>query len=145
MPKYNWSKPTFSVINEKRFDYITQFSEPVRPGLNMIKIHSKRRHEVPGPQAYNITKKWTHLTQSDDPKKGKWLKSARLTMTAEVMQNSKKEKLPAPCAYKPKHTTKIVGTIQTSEPQGLMLLEAKMRGKDTPGHKYKINHKLTES
>ena len=70
MPKYSWSKPKFSEIKEKRFDYITTFNEPVHPDLNLIKIHSKKKHDVPGPQAYDTIKKWTKVATGEDPRKG---------------------------------------------------------------------------
>ena len=45
-------KPVFVYNQEKKLNYISLFEEKTDPSLNMIKIHVKKKHEVPGPQAY---------------------------------------------------------------------------------------------
>ena len=51
IPKYSWRNPKFNCNNEKKLDYVSLFSERVKPDLNLIKIHPRRKTDVtaPGP------------------------------------------------------------------------------------------------
>ena len=126
----HYQRPKLAFNNEKKLNYISLFEEKTDPSLNMIKIHVKKKHEVPGPQAYNRQPKWTYCGSGDDPKKGKWRPGDRLSHTAEIMRDAKRAKTPGPGAYKPTRAQeKISGFSKTNEPMGLMILEAKYRGK----------------
>ena len=140
VPRYSWSKPTFNMDNSKKLDYICLFAEKnVRPDLNLVKIHLKKKDIAPDPSKYAYQKKWSHVGPFDDPKRGKWLKNERVTSTHQVIKDAKRTKTPAPNAYKPRRQDRIIGTIKTEEPTSLMVEAARVKGKETPGHKYKIN------
>ena len=58
------------------------------------------------------------------------------------MKNAKKEKLPAPNAYKIPKRGKIYGPINYEAPQMHWIPSEVWRGKQTPGPSYKIQHGL---
>lgn len=69
----------------------------------------------------------------DDPKKGKWSKTERLTFTAEIIRDCKRARTPGPSTYKPKKAQDTVrGCSKVVEPQSAMIEEARYRGKQTP-------------
>lgn len=49
IPTYSWRQPKYNHNQDKKLNYIQLFEEKTRPSLNLIKIHVKKRHEVPGP------------------------------------------------------------------------------------------------
>ena len=93
-----WSQPHGYTSHEKKLDYISLFGEDSKPDQNFVKIYAKKKHEVPGPQAYKTDPKWIY-----HGRKCKFLPTDRVTDTEEIIQAAKRAKTPGPNHYKAKH------------------------------------------
>ena len=66
VPKFSWSRTKFSESRTKKLDYITLFPEKVNPPPEqLVKIYAKRKHDVPGPEYYDMTKNWSKKSPHD--------------------------------------------------------------------------------
>ena len=75
--------------------------------------------------------------------KGKFLKAPKVTMTAGIMQKSKRK--PGPTSYSMKAPMDIrkgyVKNTKTTEEKYCSFIEdARVASKETPGHKFNIKH-----
>jgi len=104
IPKFSWSRTKFNEIREKKLDYITLFPEKLHVDPSkLIKIYAKKKHDTPGPTEYDMTKSWVKKGgQGYDPNNGKHYHDDRITEVAALIKQVKRERLPAPNAYKPK-------------------------------------------
>jgi len=66
VPTFNWKKPKFTDYREKRLDYILIFAEkPVVEPKNLLKLHPKKKHLVPAPNSYELTRDWAFKSGKD--------------------------------------------------------------------------------
>ena len=108
-----------------------------------MKIYAKKKHEVPGPQAYITTPKWIY--DKVNAKKCKFLPTDRVTSTEMIIKDAKRAKTPGPNAYKAKHSysskeARVIGTIKSNQDQLQMFNDKAAHSKGVPGHKYKKNY-----
>ena len=84
VPTFSWKKPKYTDYRERRLDYIMVFAEkPVVKPRELIKIHQKKKHSVPGPTAYELTKDWAFKSGKDyEQQRGKQYRQDRETETA---------------------------------------------------------------
>ena len=139
VPQYSWKKPKFCESRQKKLDYICLFAEKVDPtSEELTKIHHKKKHEVPGPEAYDMVKNWSKKSIYDyEQQRGRQYRSDRVTSTQALIKSVKAAKLPAPNAYKPKRQSRILGPANAKSPQMAMIANAQWYAKQTPGHSYK--------
>ena len=112
-----WSQPKGYTSKEKKLDYISLFGEDSKPDQNLVKIYAKKKHDVPGPQAYKVTPKWIY--DGSAARKCKFLPTDRVTDTEEIIRNAKRAKTPGPNHYKAKHSyssreRRILGTMKSN-------------------------------
>ena len=110
---------------------------------NLIKIHPKRKIDVPGPQAYDMTPKWVY--DGAKQRRCKFLPTDRVTDTEQIIRDAKRAKTPGPNHYKKIHSrssreTRIKGTIKSNSDQLQMFNDRAYHAQRVPGHKYKFNH-----
>ena len=112
VPSFDWVKPKFSENREKRLDYIKVFTEKpyhAEPE-ELLKMHCKKKHFVPGPTAYELTKDWGYKSGKDyEQQRGRHYHHDRETGTAKIIRHVRRDKLPAPNSYHPKSMSKIIG------------------------------------
>ena len=105
VPTFDWNKPKYSESREKRLDYIHTFTEKpyVEEPQELVKLHCKKRHGVPGPTAYELTKDWAYKSGKDyEQQRGRQYHHDRETNTATIIRHTKRDRYPAPPTYKPK-------------------------------------------
>ena len=112
-----WSQPKGYTSKEKKLDYISLFGEDSKPDQNLVKIYAKKKHDVPGPQAYKVTPKWIY--DGSAARKCKFLPTDRVTDTEEIIRAAKRAKTPGPNHYKAKHSyssreRRILGTMKSN-------------------------------
>ena len=118
IPTFSWRRTKFNEIKSKKLDYITLFPEKlhVEPG-QLIKIYAKKKHDTPGPTEYDMTRNWTSKSgQGYDANNGKHMIVDRVTEVAALIKSVKRERLPAPNAYKPKRQSRILGPVNCDTP-----------------------------
>lgn len=121
---------------EKKLDYVCLISENSRPFLNLTKIYARsKKHANPPPNAYNMICDWKKEL-SKNTRKGKWLKSERLTPAQETAERAKKAKLPGPGAYESNQKQKVLGAFNLTTEQMQMFGNQKWYSMQTPGAKY---------
>lgn len=121
---------------EKKLDYVCLISENSRPFLNLTKIYARsKKHANPPPNAYNMICDWKKEL-SKNTRKGKWLKSERLTPAQETAERAKKAKLPGPGAYESNQKQKVLGAFNLTTEQMQMFGNQKWYSQQTPGAKY---------
>ena len=60
IPTFSWKKTKFSEVKSKKLDYINLFPEKVHvPQEKLVKIYAKRKHDVPGPEVYDMMTNWS--------------------------------------------------------------------------------------
>ena len=103
VPIYSWSRNKFSEVRQDKLDYVSCFVEKTHPPPEKLcKIFTKKKKDVvgfPGPTSYETATSWSKKS-GPDRHKGKYYHNDRIIHTAEIMKAAKKEKLPAPNAYK---------------------------------------------
>jgi hypothetical protein len=74
---------------------------------------------MPPPNHYNVTPDWkeemTSYALGGSPNKGKFLKSEKITLCAEIIKHSKKEAKPGPGTYDLNDLNKPYGLSKTKE------------------------------
>ena len=138
MPTFSWKKPKFTDYRARRLDYIMVFAEkPVVKPEKLLKMHPKKKHSVPGPTAYELTKDWAHRSGKDyEQQRGKTYRHDRETDTAKIVRHTKRDKLPAPNHYKPKSMDRIAGLANCRDHQLKEQANWTWYGKQTPGFVY---------
>ena len=114
IPVYDWKKTKFlGIKNSKKLDYIMLFPEKVHPRPEeLTKIYAKKKHDTPGPERYDMIRNWVKKTGHDyEQQKGKQYRRDKELEIAEHIRKTKKAKLPAPNAYKPRRQSRILGPI----------------------------------
>ena len=118
----------------------------------LTKIHLKKKHEVPGPEHYDMRKNWVKKSPYDyEQNRGKQYRRDRITDVAELVKSVKKARSPAANHYKIKHTKRILGPANSKSAQLQSVANSQWYGKQTPGYHYKPNTvsnfrvKLTET
>jgi hypothetical protein len=99
---------------------------------NIIEYEARKKKDQPGPTKYDLINDWSKNT------KGKFLKGKKETLIDEILK-MKKYKLPGPGSYK-LPTEKILGMPKTTGEKCAFINDAKFKGLQTPGSKYKINY-----
>ena len=106
LPKYDWrpSSKFLGNVNSAKLDYIQLFADRLNPRHDQLtKIYAKRKHNVPGPQAYDTTRNWAKKPRHDyEQQKGRQYREDRITEVTEHIKKVKREKSPAPGTYNPK-------------------------------------------
>ena len=89
------------------------FPEKVHPRPEeLTKIYAKKKHDTPGPERYDMIRNWVKKTGHDyEQQKGKQYRRDKELEIAEHIRKTKKAKLPAPNAYKPRRQSRILGPI----------------------------------
>ena len=139
VPTFSWKKPKFTDYRERRLDYLLVFAEkdPVKVPEKLLKMHPKKKHSVPGPTAYELTKDWAHRSGKDyEQQRGKTYRQDRETDTAKIIRHTKRDKLPAPNQYKPKSMDRICGLANCRDHQLKEQANWTWFGKQTPGFVY---------
>ena len=104
-------------------------------------MHCKKKHGVPGPTAYELTKDWAYKSGKDyEQQRGRHYHHDRETNTATIMRHTKRDRHPAPPSYKPKSQDRICGLANNKDKQMYENDHWKWTGKQTPGHVYKPSH-----
>lgn len=70
------------------------------------------------------------------PLRGKFLKGDKITLSAEIIKQSKKEALPGPGTYESMPKEKLRGLFKVHEPKSQFIEHAKFVGLQTPGAIY---------
>ena len=87
-----------------------------------------------------MRRNWVKKSPYDyEQNRGKQYRNDRVTEVAEHIATVKKARSPAPNAYKPKHTNRILGPANCKSQQMQMVANAQWYGKQTPGFSYKPN------
>eukprot|EP00347_Sterkiella_histriomuscorum_P005599 403355986 len=95
---------------------------------------------MPPPNQYQEPRDWkkemTDYSYGGSPLKGKFLKGDKITLSAEVIKNSKKEGLPGPGTYDSNLKKNPRGLSKVNEQKGQYIDDAKFIGLQTPGAIY---------
>ena len=115
IPIYDWKKTKFLGVKlQKKLDYISLFPEKQFPNQpeELVKIYEKKKIDTPGPETYDMVRNWAKKGHHDyEQQRGRQYREDRETEVAQHMRKTKRAKLPAPNAYKPRRQSRILGPV----------------------------------
>lgn len=142
VPTFSWTKPKYSEAREAKLDYICTFTDDPNASTEKLqKVFLKKKHEVPGPEVYDMVKNWVKKSSLDfEKQRGRQYHNDRVTETAQLIKDVKTAKEPAPNHYKPKRQSRILGPANSKGAQMHMIANTVWYAKQTPGFSYKPAH-----
>ncbi|CDW81767.1 UNKNOWN [Stylonychia lemnae] len=107
---------------------------------SFVDVEVKNRQFMPPPNYYQTPSDWkkqqNEYLYGGSPLKGKFLKGNRVTLSAEIINQNKKESMPGPGSYDSAQKQKLTGLYKVKEEKSQFIDDAKYFGLQTPGAIY---------